>query len=208
MASTKLALQTLYAMATTAQGAVSSLSSWFDFETDASGVYAKADTVRLAIDAAIIGTTAPASDPLVRIFGRIGSSGNWQMRQLLAIPLGTVAPVTTTINGGTSTAGSTSITTTGSATFGARSKDVFFYNTGTLDQSEIVPIVGHVTTTLTLATGLRFDQANGTAIYDLPRQAFPVLSIRDLNGIAVQVDNNRGATGSTVIARVTMRGAK
>ena len=202
----KITAQSLYAAAATALGSVS-VGSAFDLTTGAGGIYAKAISLRLHIDLCLIGTTAPVSPVLCRLQGRSDWT-NWTFRDIAVFATGTTAAVSTTINGASGTAGATAITTNGSATFSARSRDIFFYKSGTLDESEVVPSVGHVTTTLTLSTGLRFAQPTATAMYDQAMQFAPSIWVADLQALRVVVDNNRGATGSSVYCRANIMGWK
>lgn len=200
----KLSQQTLFSIASVAQAAIT-VGSEVVLATVNSGEYLKATQLDVAIDFALIGTTAPAVGTQILIEARLSSTDTW--RELLPIPTGNIAAVSTTLNGD-ATAPTTTLTTVGSATFAARSKVLFIYESGTLANSEWVRMVGHASTTVTLSDAIANNHASGVAIYDQAQQWHVQFNCIGIYAIRMVVNNNAQATGSNVVVRSTFTGGK
>lgn len=141
--------------------------------------------------------TAPAAGTNIKIQGHLETSGNENLwMDLAVIPTGITAAANTTANGAIS-ANATSITTAGSATFGARTKLLYFRDSATA--GEWIEMTTHVTTTITIPSpGIVLAHLTGINIYDQGIRQNVTLDVQGIQRLRVVVDNNTQATGPTV----------
>lgn len=114
----------------------------------------------------------------------------------------TVTANTTTANGAISAA-ATSVTLTGSGTFGSRSALLYFRDSSSV--GEFVQAQSQATTTLTVpAPGVVNSHLTGINIYDGAVKYYASLDVTDVKRIRLKVDNNVAATGPTIAVFATI----
>lgn len=179
----------LYALAETAVGALVNGAA-YSVPTNA----IRAD-VELFI--AVVQTTAPLSPPnAITIQGCDDATDDTRWTDLVPFTSSPTAAATTTANGAISAA-ATSVTLTGSGTFGARSTLLYFRDSSTV--GEWVKAQGHVTNTLTVPSpGVINSHLTAINIYDQALRIPCSLDVSCLKRLRVTVDNNVGATGPTL----------
>jgi hypothetical protein len=145
-----------------------------------------------------VNTTAPTGGPpnVIMIQGCDDASDDTRWVDLFGPSTGTTAAVTTTLNGAVSAA-ATSITLTGSGTFGATTKQLYIRDSSTV--GEWVKAQGQATNTLTVpAPGSVNSHLTGINVYDQAVRVLVQLDVACLKRLRVQVDNNQQATGPTL----------
>lgn len=186
---------TLYTLAETAVGTLVHGSAY--------AIPSNAIRADVQLFVAAVQTTSPLSPPnLITIQGSNDASDDTQWDDLVFFTSSATASATTTANGAISAA-ATSVTLTGSGTFGARSTLLYFRDSSST--GEWVQAQGQATTTLTVpAPGVVGAHSTGINIYDQALRYDISLDVSCKKRLRIKVDNNVGATGPTlaVIAKI------
>jgi hypothetical protein len=154
---------------------------------------------------AAVTTTTPAAGLVVYVQGNHDASGSedkWV--DLTTVQTGTTAAGTDTTTAGITANSSSTVATTGAATFGARSILVFIKDSTTA--GEWIRIRNHASNTINLATNQLFQvsHSTGVSIYSQASRVPILIDVSGLKRVRLMVDNNVQATGPTYAVFATI----